>query len=241
MSDSVLERQNNMQEKKCKNCGQLNSISAASCVICGNDLTISNNYEIIGKKTPISGTGISGEVKRIWPFGLSKFISVLLVAGLFALAAWTFFSFNKISFVPWIQDITKDTPLVEVLDPIIKGDESAEQDNLSELADKEEKEKNKKKKSNSKDYILIDSNKKYISQKKIRKLSTKELAIARNEIYARKGRKFTTKKWKNYFKKKKWYKPKYGAKYFDKHEKKILNKYERENIKRIKKIEKKRK
>lgn len=229
-----------MQEKKCKNCGQLNSLSAVSCVICGNDLSILNNYEIIGKKTPISGTGVSDEVKRIWPLGLSKFIAVLLVAGLIALAAWTFFFFNKTSVVPWLQEVTRDTPLSEVFDPIMEDDEPAEQDNVSESTDKAKK-KNKKKKSKTKDYILNDSNKKYISLKRIKKLTTRELAIARNEIYARKGRKFTTKKWKKYFKKKKWYKPKYGAKYFDKHEKEILNKYERENIKRIKKIEKKRK
>lgn len=107
------------------------------------------------------------------------------------------------------------------------------------------KKKNNKKKSKkaSKDksgYIFVNSNKRYLRDKELKKLSKEKLSIARNEIYARAGRRFTTKKWKNYFKKKKWYVPKYSAKYFDRHEKKLFNKYERANVKKIKKIEKKR-
>lgn len=105
---------------------------------------------------------------------------------------------------------------------------------------KNNKKKSKKATKDKSGYIFANSNKRYLKDKELKKLSKEKLSIARNEIYARAGRKFTTKKWKNYFKKKKWYVPKYSAKYFDRHEKKLFNKYERANVKKIKKFEKRR-
>lgn len=116
--------------------------------------------------------------------------------------------------------------------------ENKKPDNSKKKSSKN-KQKNKKTKKSNSDYIFKNSDKRYLKDKELKKLSKKKLSIARNEIYARAGRRFTTKKWSNYFKKKVWYKPKYSAKYFDKHEKKLLNKYERANIKKIKKFEKK--
>lgn len=158
-------------------------------------------------------------------------------------------------------DVWKTVNQVRRMDDITlyRYAEEYSQENVKETLDtgsdaaktKDNKEKNSKKKRNSKkknkktskdksDYIFKNSNKRYLKDKELKKLSKEKLSIARNEIYARAGRKFTTKKWKNYFKKKKWYVPKYSAKYFDRHEKKLFNKYERANVKKIKKFEKRR-
>lgn len=60
---------------------------------------------------------------------------------------------------------------------------------------------------NSKDYILPNSDKEKISEEEIAKFNLSTLSLARNEIFARHGYVFTTPEAKNYFEKKAWYKP----------------------------------
>lgn len=58
---------------------------------------------------------------------------------------------------------------------------------------------------NNLDYILPNSNTKYLSYADIADLTTDELRFARNEIYARKGRMFDSDKIRAYFQSKDWY------------------------------------
>lgn len=62
--------------------------------------------------------------------------------------------------------------------------------------------------SDSSDYILPKSDKKYYKKKDLKGLTKKELKLARNEIYARHGRIFTTDEIREYFEGKDWYEPK---------------------------------
>lgn len=57
------------------------------------------------------------------------------------------------------------------------------------------------------DYILPTSNSQYLTKADLSHLSTDELMLARNELYARYGYIFTTPKIKNYFESKSWYNP----------------------------------
>lgn len=58
------------------------------------------------------------------------------------------------------------------------------------------------------DYILPDSDSKYYKTKDLKKLTRQEVKLARNEIYARHGRKFTKDmSVKEYFEGKDWYSP----------------------------------
>ncbi len=57
-----------------------------------------------------------------------------------------------------------------------------------------------------KDYIIPQSGTKLLTNDDIKNLSKEQLALARNEIYARHGRKFQMAEFKNYFSKKSWYK-----------------------------------
>lgn len=79
-------------------------------------------------------------------------------------------------------------------------------------------------------YILPYSDSEYISYSDLDGLSQEQVMLARNEIYARRGRKFTTESIKNYFESKSWYAPQYEP---DDFPDSIFNEYEKENIKTI--------
>lgn len=211
------------------------------------------------------GIGKVNSGKRMWSLGVSKFIAFFLVIALPVSSYAAYYLTTGLTWKHLVLHMAEGTPVGNLVSQVIIQDEENSQepnDSGEEVVEennknnKKKKKNNKKKKKNNKTkkknnktkknktksntYVLKNSNKKYIPKSTLKKMSTKKLAIARNEIYARAGRKFTTKKWKQYFKKKKWYKPKYSAKYFDKHSNKLLNKYEKKNIRQIKAIEKKR-
>lgn len=86
----------------------------------------------------------------------------------------------------------------------------------------------------SKDFILPYSDSEYISEEVISRLSPVELRIARNEIYARHGRKFKDKELRDYFNNFQWYRDLPKVKEVGDDE---LNDYEIENIKTIQSYE----
>lgn len=86
------------------------------------------------------------------------------------------------------------------------------------------------------EYILPSSDSEYISYADLEGLSQEEVVLARNEIYARRGRKFTTDSIRIYFESKSWYHPIYAPEDFSAS---IFNEYEKENIQTIVDYEKK--
>ncbi len=72
------------------------------------------------------------------------------------------------------------------------------------------------------DYIY-PSDTKYISKEQLHNLTKEEVALLRNEIYARHGYDFQSQQYKDYFKKKTWYTP---SSYFDES---MFNSIEKEN------------
>ena len=71
-------------------------------------------------------------------------------------------------------------------------------------------------------------NTEYLSQNEVKNMSQSELNIAFNEIYARRGRIFTSPSLDSYFRSQSWYTPKYTASEFS--EKVVFNDYETKNI-----------
>jgi len=61
--------------------------------------------------------------------------------------------------------------------------------------------------SESGSYLLPDSSTRYLTERDLRGMSVEELRIARNEIYARHGRKFTSADLNAYFSAQNWYTP----------------------------------
>ena len=81
----------------------------------------------------------------------------------------------------------------------------------------------------SSDYIIDGSDSGYYDASYFKNLSKEELRLARNEIYARHGRKFDSKDLQDYFNSKSWYTPMYDPKEFDAMQNEILNNWEKAN------------
>lgn len=86
-------------------------------------------------------------------------------------------------------------------------------------------------------YILADSSTRYLTRSDISNLSSADLRIARNEIYARNGRRFNDETLQEYFNSKSWYTPLYSPEAFDINGNDILNDYEIKNLELISSIE----
>ena len=108
----------------------------------------------------------------------------------------------------------------------------------NEKETKEETEKQTEMKSTSSDdsYILPDSDKKYLTDADVAGLTLREINYAKNELYARHGRKFDSKELRQYFKSKSWYKAEISADDFSTD---VFNKYEKANAQFLAEKEKK--
>lgn len=84
--------------------------------------------------------------------------------------------------------------------------------------------------SENSEYIIPFSDSTYISYSDLSGFTQTEVMLARNEIYARHGRKFNTDSIREYFESKSWYYPQYNP---DDFSESVFNQYEKENIKTI--------
>lgn len=106
-----------------------------------------------------------------------------------------------------------ETKVVESISVSAKGSSKGEDAKKTDSKDDEEEEGEDA--AANKDYILPSSNTKLLTSADISGLSLKELNYAKNEIYARHGRKFDSKELREYFESKSWYEGKYSAADFD--------------------------
>lgn len=88
------------------------------------------------------------------------------------------------------------------------------------------------------DYVFANSNSTYLTKDQLTGLSKQQLSYARNELYARHGRKFKSQELQNYFNSKSWYTPKYSPDEFDAIQKAEFNDYEQKNLELILQVEK---
>ncbi|WP_026660603.1 YARHG domain-containing protein [Butyrivibrio sp. AC2005] len=79
------------------------------------------------------------------------------------------------------------------------------------------------------EYVLYGSDGGYYGREYLEQFSSSDLRIARNEIYARHGRMFSSSDLQNYFNSKSWYTPIYSPEEFDALGDSVLNKYEKAN------------
>ena len=83
------------------------------------------------------------------------------------------------------------------------------------------------------DYILPESNSRYLTDDELAGMSSDQLELAKNEIYARRGRQFVTQYISDYFKGKSWYQGSIDPDTFDSEQDSIFNEYEMANIQKI--------
>lgn len=88
------------------------------------------------------------------------------------------------------------------------------------------------------DYIFPDSDSRYLTDEDLAGYSSDQLELAKNEIYARHGRKFVTQRIADYFNSKSWYKGTEDPETFDNNQGDIFNEYEVSNISKIADTEK---
>lgn len=86
-------------------------------------------------------------------------------------------------------------------------------------------------------YVLADSSTRAYTAGELDHLSDWELYLARNEIYARHGRRFNNEDLQRYFDSQPWYTPLYSPEDFDARSGSILNGVERENATTILSVE----
>ncbi|HAM30508.1 MAG TPA: hypothetical protein DCP49_03665, partial [Erysipelotrichaceae bacterium] len=79
-------------------------------------------------------------------------------------------------------------------------------------------------------YILPESNSKYITTEELASLSLQEINYAKNEIYARHGRKFNSNELQNYFDQQSWYRGSISSNDFSDQ---VFNEFEKANIKAL--------
>lgn len=84
------------------------------------------------------------------------------------------------------------------------------------------------------EYIIPDSNSRYLTESDIQNLSIREINYAKNEIYARHGRKFKSQELQNYFNSKSWYRGIIEPSDF---QQSVLNDYEKKNAELLSKRE----
>lgn len=87
------------------------------------------------------------------------------------------------------------------------------------------------------DYVLPYSSNVYVDESDLYGLSEWQVRIARNEIYARHGRRFKDQELQNYFDSCSWYRGTMSPSEFSAKEKSILNSCEKKNLITISKYE----
>ena len=105
-------------------------------------------------------------------------------------------------------------------------------------SEKKAKQPEKSEKSENNEYILSFSSDRYLTDADLDSLSEWELKLARNEIYARHGRRFKDPELQSYFDSKSWYKGRYDPQDFDKNHNSDLSELENKNAEYILKYEK---
>jgi len=90
------------------------------------------------------------------------------------------------------------------------------------------------------EYILPESDSRYYTREGLNKLADSDLRLARNEIFARHGRSFTSDDLQFYFATKTWYVPRYTPEEFEQKGDTIFNEFEQANQNLIVSIEQQR-
>ena len=87
------------------------------------------------------------------------------------------------------------------------------------------------------DYIIPDSDSRYLSEADVQGMTIQQINYAKNEIYARHGRIFASQELKNYFESKSWYQGTIDGAAFDRDYKQYFNQYEIVNAEFLSKTE----
>lgn len=159
-----------------------------------------------------------------------KILIAIIIVAVIAIAAVAVFFVLKFTSGSSSSSTTPQTPVQ--VQPEGNSSSGTSQQEKSDASTSSESKSNK-------DYILPDSNSRYLTESDLSALTDYELYLARNEIFARHGRGFKNSDLANWFSSKSWYTRIYSPEQFDSMES-PLNAYEKKNSQLILELEKRR-
>ena len=187
--------------------------------------------------------------KNSWKVGIMNFVLTLIVViviGGIAVAAFFFIRprYEAYKEAKAVEEQEEQKRLAKEADEAKAASEAEEKRIAEEKAKKEAEEKsitptpmptNTQVPDSSDGYIIADSNSRYLTEADVKEMSIQQVNYAKNEIYARRGRKFLSNELMSYFSSKSWYN---GTIEPDAFNSSMFNQYELANVEFLAKIEK---
>lgn len=230
--------------QKCSYCGGINAEQAEFCEYCGKNLIkkkenntqsvpiYSNNRNVKNKE--------DGNVNKKWiaVIGLVLVTTAICVGVViinnrkpaevaYENSSYDYSNYNQDNYS---QNNDDNQNNYSQNNDDIQEDDYVYEDGVEDNSLAENYDNNENSESENTDYIIADSNSRYLTDSDVSGLSLQELNYAKNEIYARHGRKFDSRELDNYFSSKSWYDGIYESDDFDaNYSGNVLNDYEKKN------------
>lgn len=188
----------------CKNCGKKLPDNASFCPECGIKIK-KDNAETVNKNVENQSVNIVSRVEKnkknrninINPVVIAVISAVLVVGVVFVISPWKSHKTYKPTEVVVKNDADED-----LLD---KSTKKSDKDDKSEKSSKKDTSSQNNSSQNDSEYIIKDSDSRVLTESDLSGLSAEQLRIARNEIYARHGRKFKDAALQEHFNSCSWY------------------------------------
>lgn len=218
----------------CKKCGNELKEGAKYCPRCGAKIVINTGSDIDKKMSVNEDRKQNKDNKKV--FLVIGCIAVVMLG--IVVIGYKQLNHNEESETPEINNqvystetkreetISQESETTEVFQTESETVEAFQTESETEIAEEESEATEK--------YILSDSDSRYLTDSDVRNLTAHELMLARNEIYARHGRKFKDSEIQAYFNSQSWYK---GTVEPDDFSTDVFNKYEKENLEFIQEYE----
>lgn len=186
----------------CRKCGQKLKETSRFCKKCGTPVMMESTIE--------DEVIIPMKHKKRWPIVLMIFFGVFLIILAAFILKYKMNQISEQSEVPDNQVIANEwSSQTDDFETDFSTDNSEE--DISESVEKEVSEEDQKQteetemQDEASEYFIPDSDSKYLTMKDLEGYSADDCRIARNELFARHGRKFTDENLKSYFESKSWY------------------------------------
>lgn len=236
----------------CVKCGTKLSDNVKFCTKCGAPQKISNNYTNTREKNDYNNEytqvipkirEVSNRTEQEQSYNPSNesalkpiIIGVLIGVVILAVGFGSYYFYSK-NDTPSKPQASTTNAVENSSSTSTDGNSTSKDNNSADKSKDNSKDNNNAANTNSKsdEYMFTNSGSTKLTDDQVSSLSKENLAIARNEIYARHGYVFQTEPFKTYFNNKTWYKPNTAFKGSDEE----LSSVERSNVDLILKYENK--
>ena len=207
----------------CRKCGQKLKETSRFCKICGTPVMLESiiEDEVI---SPVKH-------KKRWPIVLMIFLGVFLIVLAILILKYKMNEISEQSEVPDKQ-VTANEWTSQTGDSKVNLSTNDSEEDIPESVKKEVSEEDQEQteetemQDEASEYFIPDSDSRYLTMDDLEGYSEDDCRIARNELFARHGRKFTDENLRSYFESKSWYEGTIEPEDFDDS---VFNEYELAN------------